>query len=279
METRQFARWYAKRGFHIFPCHTIENGKCTCGKDACGSPGKHPVATLAGHGVLDATTDLSIIEQWWSMFPDANIAIATGAVSGVAVVDIDPDHGGEVSWENLTNLHPDTEDTWAVVTGSGGIHFYFEAAEGVRNSASLIGPGIDVRSDGGYVIAPPSLHVSGERYAWSEAYSFKTIPVPAPMPDWLLKRLVPRALQAQGAAPLPEKITEGARNQWMASIAGTMRRRGMSRAAIEAALKVENRIRCVPQLDEREVERIAQSIDRYPASVSGLGANGWRAAS
>lgn len=262
----------------VFPCHTIEGGACSCGK-SCDSPGKHPIASLAGHGVLDATTDMSIIDQWWAMFPDANIGLATGMASGVTVIDIDPDKGGLVTWDNLTQLHRDTEDTWTVITGSGGFHLYYEAVEGVRNSASLIGPGVDVRSDGGYVIAPPSRHVSGGSYEWSDNLSFRTMPTPEVLPEWLIKRLVPRALQTQSAQPLPEKITEGARNQWMASIAGTMRRRGMHRRAIEAALKVENKIRCVPPLDEREVERIAQSIDRYPASVSGLGANGWKAAS
>lgn len=279
METQQFARWYAKRGFYVFPCHTIEDGKCTCGK-TCSSPGKHPVANLAGHGVNDATTDLQIIDQWWSMFPDANIGLATGMASGVIVVDIDPDKGGEDAWQNLLDRYPDTEDTWAVITGSGGYHLYFEAVEGIRNSASVVGPGIDIRSDGGYVIAPPSRHLSGGTYVWSENLSFKTMPVPAALPEWLTTFLLPRTTRnSNHAQPIPEKITEGARNQWMASIAGTMRRRGMSRAAIEAALKVENRLRCQPQLDEREIQRIAASIDRYPAAVSGFSANGYRAAS
>lgn len=276
METRAYARWFAKRGFHIFPCHTIEDGHCTCRK-TCSSPGKHPNGSLAPHGVLDATTDLQSIDQWWALFPDANIGLATGTVSGVMVVDIDPDKGGEESWCNLEALFEPVENTWWIETGSGGFHVYFESVEGVRNSASVIGPGIDVRGDGGYVIAPPSLHVSGERYRWSDRLNFMTIATPAPLPEWLVRRIAGAKSGHVSTAPLPERITEGARNHWMASIAGTMRRRGLSRSAVEAALKVENRLKCSPPLDEREVERIAGSIDRYPASVSNLSVNGMQA--
>lgn len=276
METRPYARWFAKRGMSIFPCHTIEEGRCTC-HTTCPSPGKHPNGSLVPHGVLEATTDLQTVDQWWALFPDANIGLATGAVSGVTVIDIDPDKGGEDAWSNLENVFETVENTWWVETGSGGFHVYFEALEGVRNSASVIGPGIDVRGDGGYVIAPPSLHVSGERYRWSDHLNHETIVAPAPLPDWLQRRIMGKRGTTLATAPLPERITEGARNVWMASLAGTMRRRGMSRPAVEAALQIENRLKCAPPLDEREVERIAGSIDRYPASVSNLSVNGLRA--
>lgn len=271
METRKYARWYARRGIHVFPCHTIEDGACTCGKADCASPGKHPVGTLAPHGVLDATDDLTVIDQWWAAFPDANIGVATGRVSGLVVVDIDPDKGGEDSWTNLEDRFGTVDNTWWIETGSGGYHIYFDAQDlEVRNSASQIGPGIDVRGEGGYVIAPPSRHLSGHAYRWSDHLNHKTILQPSVMPEWLMKRLASGQRAAtQNGNPLPEKITEGSRNQWMASIAGTMRRRGMCRQAVEAALKVENQMRCQPPLENREIERIAASIDRYPAAVVG----------
>ena len=272
MDTRLYARWYARRGILVFPCHTIEDGRCTCGK-ACHSPGKHPIGTLVPHGVHDATADIGMIDQWWAMYPDANVGIATGRASGIVVIDIDPDHGGEDSWANLEARFGATDDTWWVETGSGGYHIYFAAGEAeTRNSAGMVGPGIDVRGDGGYVIAPPSLHVSGGQYRWSDHLNHKTIDQPAPMPEWLDTRVHHgrRGGGNHNANPLPEKISEGARNAWMASIAGTMRRRGMSRQAVEAALKVENKLRCAPPLEEREIERIAASIDRYPAAVGGV---------
>src|SRR5690606_20487979 len=103
-------------------------------------------------------------------------------------VDIDPDKGGEDSWDNLEDRFGIVDNTWIVETGSGGYHIYFDAGElETRNSAGMIGPGIDVRGDGGYVIAPPSMHVAGERYRWSEHLNHKTIDQPAPMPEWLDK--------------------------------------------------------------------------------------------
>lgn len=273
MDTAQFATWYARRGIHVFPCHSIEDGVCTCGNPSCKSPGKHPVAQLAPHGVTDATNDRSTITQWWAMFPDANIGVATGERSNLVVVDIDPDHGGEDSWQNLEARYESVEHTWWAETGSGGYHIYFRAdGLGIRNSASLIGPGIDVRGEGGYVIAPPSLHASGRIYAWSDTLGPGTMPEPGTMPDWLLSRIAgsKRLTASRDANPIPEKIAEGARNQWMASIAGTMRRRGMSRQAIEAALQMENKVRCVPPLDHEEISRIAISINRYPAVVEGV---------
>jgi hypothetical protein len=281
MDTVTFARWYAKRNIPIFPCCTIEDGVCSCGKKDCKSPGKHPVFQCAPHGVLDATTDPSSIAQWWALFPDSNIGIATGSISGLVVIDIDPGHGGEDAWQNLENANETIPDTWWVETGSGGFHIYFTDNSGdIRNSASAVGPGIDVRGENGYVIAPPSKHISGGDYNWSELYNPQTVKHPASIPDWLMSRVSSnrsRSFQRTGPTPIPDKITEGGRNMWMASIAGTMRRRGMSLEAVEAALQIENRMKCTPPLDRQEVKRIAWSIDRYPAAVSGLHVNGVRA--
>ena len=164
------ARGYARRGWAVFPLHTVEDGRCSCGKPSCGSPGKHPLADLAPHGVLDATTDPMAVAQWWALFPDASIGVATGTSSGVVVLDVDDDAGGWDSLDRLQDRHGELT-TWAAATGGGGVHLYFHAPAGVsvRSSASAVAPGIDVRGDGGYVVAPPSPHASGEAYRWSEA--------------------------------------------------------------------------------------------------------------
>lgn len=266
MPTLKHAEWYAKRGFSIFPCYTIDDGQCSCGRSDCTSPGKHPLSQLAPHGVHDATTDLTTITQWWSTFPDSNIGIATGAPSGVIVVDIDG-AAGEQSWQNLEARNAVLDDTWMVRTGSGGIHFYLTAVDGVRNSASRFAPGVDIRGDGGYVIAPPSLHKDG-KYEWlGDNRPGRIMPAPAQVPEWLLRYLLPGAARQEQARRLPEKIPEGQRNDWMASLAGYMRRKGFSMEAVTAALKIENQSRCSPPLEAREIERIAWSIDRYPAEA------------
>ncbi|HEY7119674.1 MAG TPA: bifunctional DNA primase/polymerase [Tepidisphaeraceae bacterium] len=250
---------YGHRGLAVFPLHTIEAGHCSCGAARCSSPGKHPIASLVPHGVLDAETHAATIAQWWAVYPDANIGVATGDASGVVVIDVDL--RGEDTFDHLTERYGELAPTWMAETGSGGIHLWYQMpAADIRNSASAIGPGIDVRANGGYVVAPPSRHISGGAYCWDELWHPDRIALGV-LPDWLLGKVIPGG--AHAASPLPRVLTEGMRNTWLASAAGTMRRRGFGEAAITAALRIENRERCKPALDEREIVRIARSIGRY----------------
>jgi hypothetical protein len=178
---------YAARGWHVFPCRPR---------------GKTP---LTAHGVKDATDDLEQVSAWWTATPDANIGIATGQKSGLVVIDLDGEHAEDAygllvaehgppggGWQHrrrrgtLTRVHLDgvgPTDGATVRTGSGW-HLYLAVTTDrltVRNSASKLAPGIDIRGDGGYVIAPPSVHPSGRRYVWRD-------PVP---PDGGLPVLAP----------------------------------------------------------------------------------------
>lgn len=252
------------KGLAVFPVFTIENGHCSCGAVDCSSPGKHPIGSLVPQGVSNADTDPQIIREWWSLYPDANIGIATGDASSIVVLDVDVKSGGEASLAILEEKMGQLPDTWSVLTGGGGVHFYFQMpAADVRNSVSAVAPGIDVRGNGGYVVAPPSLHMSGTAYRWSPALHPTKVPL-AHVPGWLLDRMLPRSVGSAESRVLPVKIKEGERNNWMTSAAGTMRRRGFSGDAIYAAIAIENKRRCIPPMDEREVRRIADSIDRYP---------------
>lgn len=114
-----------------------------------------------------ATTDEQQISEWWDIYTDANWGIATGAKSGVFVMDIDIKTGGMESLDELM-AHEDWIETKTARTGTGGLHFYyaFDYANPIRNSASLIAPGIDIRGEGGFVLAPPSIHPNGNRYEW-----------------------------------------------------------------------------------------------------------------
>ena len=177
---------YARRGSAVLPVHTASNGPCSCGDAACSSPGKHPRTT---HGVKDATFDEATIRRWLDQWPDTNIGIATGAASGLVVLDVDPRHGGQESLQQLIEAHQgDFPHTITALTGGGGAHFYF-AHPGVpmKNRVGLK-PGLDIRADGGYVVAPPSLHVSGNRYVWDPTAHPDTTPL-APLPPWLLALL------------------------------------------------------------------------------------------
>lgn len=171
---------YAANGWPVFPCHGMHDGGCTCHAVGCSSPGKHP--RIAG-GLHSASTDPGQITRWWERAPASNIGLRTGIESGLVVLDIDPAHGGSRSIKALIDRHGDLSDMPRVRTGSGGWHLFFaHPGEPVRNSAGRLGPGLDVRGDGGYVIAPPSVHASGAHYRWEiEAGALP------PMPDWLLE--------------------------------------------------------------------------------------------
>jgi hypothetical protein len=161
-----YALAYAENGLAVFPTHWIENGVCSCRSADCGSPGKHPIYS---GGFKNATIDPAVITEWWTRHPIANIGIATGSVSGIFVIDVDVS-GEKVGLASLEALEAQIGPIpcdMSVRTGSGGLHIYLKQPDqDVRNSTSQLGKHIDVRGSGGYVIAPPSTHISGNSYEW-----------------------------------------------------------------------------------------------------------------
>ncbi len=251
--------WYAEHGFPVLPVHCAANGRCSCGKSDCKHPGKHP---RTRRGFKDATTDREQVAKWWRDWPDANIGIPTGPASGLMALDIDPRNGGGESWDSLMVQHGSPPSTAEQVTGGGGRHIMFRDP-GVPVPAELA-PGIDVKSAGGYVVVSPSIHPSGRRYSWDGTEGVLALKKVAAVPAWLLERFAER-LQKKRSTPDDDgrKWQPGERNNKLTSIAGTMRRRDMSREAIELALLEENRRRCAPPLAEAEVRRIVESITSY----------------
>ena len=156
----------------------------------CNHPGKHP---RTPNGVKDATADRTIIKAWWKRWPDANIGIATGPMSGIFVLDVDGDVG-KASLAELQAEHGRLPKTVTVKTGKGR-HRYFRC-DGARvgNTAGRLGKGIDVRGDGGYVVAAGSVHVSGALYRFVDGRGLDEIEI-APAPNWLLDLVT-----AKGAA-------------------------------------------------------------------------------
>jgi predicted P-loop ATPase len=185
------AELYAERGWLVFPLHSITSGVCSCGRPTCGNAGKHP---RTPNGFKDATTDAAQIAIWWTTWPDANIGIATGKASGIFVVDVDPRNGGEYSYDELAEQIGGFPDTPRVQTGGGGWHDYFAWPEGLDAvKPRPLGPGIDLKGNGGYVVAPPSTHQSGRRYDWEASARIDEMPL-APVPRALLERLTLRAV-------------------------------------------------------------------------------------
>jgi Protein of unknown function (DUF3987)/Bifunctional DNA primase/polymerase, N-terminal/Primase C terminal 1 (PriCT-1) len=260
---------YTARGWLLFPVWGVANGRCACGEPDCHRPGKHPIGKLAPNGRNSATKDPEIIREWWERIPDANIGISTGAESGLVVVDIDPRNGGKESLKKLERLG-NFPITPTVFTGGDGEHIYLQhpgKGHYIKSKSELGGfPGIDQKADGGYIVVPPSNHLSGNQYSWKIG---PDTPL-AKIPNWLMALLFKDDDEPkhQSNGRVGDQIPQGQRNQTLTSLAGTMRRRGMSLEAIEAALLAENK-RCNPSLPESEVQNIARSVSRYPSQGEG----------
>lgn len=186
------ALFYAqKRKWAVFPVYNVLrlNGgntvKCACSLGAkCDRIGKHP---WTENGFKNATTDEQQIIDWWTEHPNANVGIATGMVSGgLVVIDADLKGGGYLTWQDIVEEHNGHEDTAIVETGSKGSHTFFYSDRPVKSNRDVLALGIDIRADDGYVVAPPSNHVSGE-YVWVNP----DMPI-AQLPDWLYELIKPK---------------------------------------------------------------------------------------
>jgi hypothetical protein len=230
----------AARGFHVFPCRPREKRPATA------------------NGLKDATTDPDIISAWWRQQPDSNIAIATGELSGIFVVDVDG-QDAEVTLRKLEAEHSPLPATVEAITARGR-HIYFKSPkETVRNSASKIGLHIDVRGDGGYVLCPPSVHPSGRRYCWSVDSADRI----ADAPGWLLAKQKGAALTKMSSSELRtliEGVSEGARDCSLARVAGHLLRHHVDPIVTLGLLQSWNTTHCTPPLPPSDVERIVNSI-------------------
>lgn len=229
------------------------------------------------NGFKDASRSLDNVESWFGGRSELNIGIATGA-SGLVVVDVDGEAGKAslAAWEQERG---DLPDTLMQYTGGGGMQLFYRAPAGevVRSRAGVL-PGVDIRADGGYVVAPPSIHPNGRTYEWANDYG------PDPTPERLsgsAAQLVehearredrPRSETADG---LPALVPIGQRDAAMASKAGQLRRTGASEPEIVAALGVFVRERLEGGQDdwpewERSIERVARSVSRYEPDPDAL---------
>lgn len=181
---------YAALGWPVFPLHTPSGEGCSCLASDCKSIGKHP-RTM--DGFKSATTEETRIRGWWRTWPLANIGIAAGARSGFFVVDVDPDKGGDASLGVLLSEHGQLPETVEALTGSGGRHILLaHPGRPIPNSTSRLGAGLDVRGDGGYIVAAPSLHKAGTTYEWQPGCAPGQCSL-ALAPEWLLELLRPPA--------------------------------------------------------------------------------------
>jgi P4 family phage/plasmid primase-like protien len=214
---------------------------------------------LTKNGFKDASTSAFRVTKWWTDHPDANIGIATGQVSQLAVLDVDVKNGakGLESLKGIKGLTP----TLIAKTPSGGWHYYYLLTHPLRSRNGLL-PGIDLKADGGYVVAPGST-IDDVPYEWFDPEAHQTA-----LPDTILEIFNQKKEREGGVHLNGTSIIEGARNSTLASLAGAMRRKGMEADEIAVALKAVNTRRCSPPLPDDEIETISASIARYPPNGS-----------
>jgi hypothetical protein len=204
------------------------------------------------------------ISEWFRRWPDANIGIVTGEISNLIVLDIDPKHGGDSMLGQLEQKFGMLPDTVEAVTGGEGRHLYFAHPFGLTRNRTGLAQGIDLRGDGGYIVAPPSIHPSGRPYKWAAGRSPEEITL-APLPRWMLVPVrgprVGRSLP-QWRKLVQEGVAEGERNSTIASLTGHLLWHGVDPEVALEVLLAWNRMRCRPPLDDTEVARVVASISK-----------------
>ncbi len=250
---------YAAKGISVLPLHapsSTEAGGCTCHRPSCSSIGKHPAVKRGVHG---ASCDLSAVTQFFTGAKNYNLGIATGAINNLVIVDIDKKSGGLASLEAFAQHGTPLTSDVKVNTGGGGFHLYFRhPGVAVANSAGKVAPGIDLRVDNGYVVAPPSMHQSGNSYTWAADIIDWDEALP-PLPQWLFEK----ASRPPQAGLQSVVLVPGTRNGWLTSYAGRLRRGGATQDELIAALDEQNHLLCRPPLSKLEVDQIAKSVARY----------------
>jgi len=224
--------------------------------------GKRPIVAWKALEAAIASEDQ--VRDWFRARPDANVGIVTGAGSRLVVLDVDMAHGGFESLARLESEHGAFPPTIEALTGGGGRHLYFAYPPRAVPSRVGILPGIDVRADGGCVVAPPSVHPGGRRYRWAAQRAPGEAAL-APLPAWC-ERLITRVRAAHAPAYWRELtkrgVREGKRNDTIASLAGHLLHFGVDREVALELLLAWNRQRCDPPLPDKEVAAVVESIAR-----------------
>lgn len=235
---------YAARGWSVVPLR----------------PGdKRPL--IAWEALQEHAASAETVGKWYDRWPDANVGIVTGAISHLVVLDVDPKHGGAESLERLEREHGPLADTVESISGGGGRHLYFRHPGSEVSNRAGLRPGLDLRGDGGYIVAPPSVHPNGRRYAWRDGRS-PAEREPAAMPFWLLDPHGVRAGRrlADWRSLVREGVPEGERNSTVASLTGHLLWHEVDPEIVLELMLGWNRLRCRPPLDDDEVAQVVRNI-------------------
>lgn len=196
------------------------------------------------------------IRQWWSKYPDAMIGVITGQVSGLSVIDIDS-QGGQKA---VTDLLPDNFVAPTAVTPRGGMHIYLKYCPDLRTSSDVL-PGVDVRSEGGYVAVPPSLSSSGKKYVWKLLKNPGKVKVPE-IPSALKQVLATGRLPVSIGVADKNLFVEGRRDNDLFHAANCMIRGGLEPPVAQEVLKRLAKT-CTPPFPDFEAQvKVKSALDR-----------------
>jgi putative DNA primase/helicase len=227
-----------------------------------------------------ASADPTRILEWWATWPEANVGLPTGARNDIVVLDVDPGRGGRESLRRLQERYGPLPTTVVHLTGGGGEHLLFRhPGRRVPSACDALGPGIDVRADGGLIVAPPSLHASGKEYTSHPAYGLGLVDV-APMPGWLVALLAGPGRGPGSPTPSPragarfrwpevlDGVHEGRRHTSIFLMASSLRGQGVPEAVARELALVAAR-RCRPRFPESEALAIVDDVyERYSVGAA-----------
>jgi hypothetical protein len=263
---------FARRDNPVLPLHwpmlVNYRRRCSCKKgEDCPTPAKHPLGRLVSNGLLDASTDEVVIRKWFTDEPSANLGVRTDRL---VVLDADTRHGGDETLASLEREH-EFPLTWRVLTGGGGEHVLFKCPADITINSSnadtnpVLGPGVDVRARNGYIVAPPSKHISGREYCWSVDHHPRDVEI-AEAPPWLIERLATQRNGGKGHDPIEWAASKTGmiseyRDTAVCEIAGKLLRAISLDPRFVATLVHDwNQCHCQPPLPEDEVTAIIERI-------------------
>lgn len=242
----QYALSYIRLGFSIFPLKPRS---------------KFP---LTKNGFKDATKDEKQVKRWWTETPNANIGIATGSMSDNLVVidfDIDEDKGIDGYHAFLDYCRENKvqfPDTVIAITGRHGYHWYYKYKNGEKLSCRTgIIEGVDIRADGGYVVAPGSIHANGNKYEWEQDFNDIAI---AECDENVINFITQKQNSDSEQFLLPDTVPCGMRNATFYKLACSLQAKGLTDDVIREAVRKEAEKRSVPSMGKDDLEELEKTI-------------------
>lgn len=266
-ELGRAAVWYCEHGFNIIPVKPR---------------GKEPFAKVVPNGLHDCFDNPEDARKLWTRWPNLNVAIVCGKVSGnLVVLDFDEDdekdvHGFDTlaEWEDE---HGELPRTATAITGRGGMHYLYRASRPVHPSVNR-DKGVDVRGEGSYIVAPPSVHPNGSLYRWNAGEAPWEVEVAeadanvlAFVDDIQRNGGVDQDAPEYERFTLPEHIKRGARDDTLYRYGCSLRSRGYPDDAIKSMLREANAERCIPPMDDDEIQRIVRQVCKKGPGHDGQG--------